>query len=121
METPLPLTIENKISTNKDSMINNIKQICKDILEKYLDGRKLVMEKKEISRIWIWNIFYISDKTAYTCSSTGIFYLDTDINLTQKFNTNDFYSYIRIFANKKIFNKRKFFTKYISKRHNEDK
>ena len=47
MDTPLPLTIENKICTNKDLMINNIKQICKDILEKHLDGRKLVMEKIE--------------------------------------------------------------------------
>ena len=125
MDTPLPLTIENKICTNKDLMINNIKQICKDILEKHLDGRKLVMEKiekwgetiindiedilkKKYREFGFGIFFYISDKTAYTCSSTGIFYSDTDINLTQKFNTNDFYSYIRIFANKKYSTKENF-------------
>jgi len=118
MDAPLPLTIEKKSCNNKDSMINSIEQICKDILEKHLDGRKLDMDKIEKWSETIINeiedilkkkypefgygiFFYISDKTSYVHSSISISYLDTDIDLIQEFNTNDFYSHIRIFANKK--------------------
>ena len=75
MDTPLPLTIENKICTNKDSMINNIKQICKDILEKHLDGRKLVMEKIEKWSETIINEIEDILKKKYREFGFGIFFI----------------------------------------------
>ena len=115
---------------NNDLIGDDMKKISKNILEKHLDGRKLNMEKiKTWSEMIINDIgnilkqkypefgygifFYISDKTACNSSSKSIDYLKTDKNLLQIFNTNDFFSEIRIFANKK-YNKRNKFLNNIS-------
>ena len=58
-------------------------------------------------------IFYISDKTNYVSSSKSVLYPKTDLNFLQVFNTKDFYSEVRVFANKK-YNPRKDFMKNIS-------
>ena len=79
MEAPLPIQIEKTPYSNKDSMTNNIKQICKDILEKHLDGRKLDMEKIEK-----WGETIINDienilKKKYPDFGFGIFFYISDI------------------------------------------
>ncbi len=95
-----------------------IRSICKQILEKHLDGRKFTKDKVQKWGEFILNdteealkkkypenaygiFFYISEQTAYNINSKGIYYTQTDIIIVQKYNTNDFYSFMRIFATKK--------------------
>ena len=108
----------SKPLTEKEVENKNIKEICKKYLEKHLDGRKF---NKEKSQKWGENIindienelikkypgfgfgifFYFSERTDYNCNSYAIYYLDSDNNLVQEYNSNDFYSEIRVFQNKK--------------------
>ena len=125
MEAPLPSKLNSV-----DLIINEMRQICKNIQEKHLDGRKFDMQKiKQWSENIINDIevslkkkypqygygifFYISDITAFRSSSRTIYYTETDITLVQPYDTNDFYSEIRIFANKK-YSKRNNFLENIS-------
>jgi len=104
--------------SNLDIRIDEMKLICKNILEKHLDGRKFTKDKVQKWGEFILNdteealkkkypeygygiFFYISEKTSYSSSSKVIYYTQTDIILIQTYNKNDFFSEIRIFANKK--------------------
>ena len=52
--------------------------------------------------------FYISERTDYVSKDQCISYAKTDKNFVQCYNTNDFYSEIRIFSNKKQSTKKDF-------------
>ena len=103
---------------NKDELEKDMKEICKNILIKHLDGRPYEKEnipkwtelilndtstqlKKKYPDYGYGIIFYISDKTNYVSSSKSVLYPKTDLNFLQPFNTNDFYSEVRVFVNKK--------------------
>ena len=110
-KTPKPLT-------EKEVADKEIKEICKKYLEKHLEGRKF---NKEKSQKWGENIindienelikkypefgfgifFYFSERISYNSSSHSIEYLNSDNLLLQVYNSNDFFSEIRIFQNKK--------------------
>ena len=106
--------------TQKESANQNIKEICKKYLEKHLEGRKFNKEKnekwgddywwykkwtiKKLSWFWIWNIFYISEQTAYVSDANAIYYQNTDNILVQTYNGDSFYSEVRVFTNKKYSN-----------------
>ena len=107
-----------------------IKSICKQILGKHLDGRKFTKDKVQKWGEFILNdaeealkkkypeyaygiFFYISEKTAHNSNSNTVYYTQTDVTIVQEYNTNDFYSQMRIFANKK-YSKRKDFLNNIS-------
>ena len=95
-----------------------MKEIAKNILIKYLDGRKYEKDKlpkwselilhstsvelkKKYPEYAYGIFFYISEKTNYVSSSKSVLYLKTDLNFLQIFNTTDFYSELRVFANRK--------------------
>ena len=122
--------IEEKEVLNKEELENDMKEIAKFILIKHLDGRKYEKEKlpkwselilhdttlelrKKYPEYAYGIVFYISDKTNYVSSSKSVLYPKTDLNFLEVFNTNDFYSEIRVFANKK-YNPRKDFAQNIS-------
>ena len=115
---------------NKDELEKDMKEICKNILIKHLDGRpyekdklpkwsELILNdtsnelKKKYPEYGYGIIFYISDKTNYVSSSKSVLYPKTDLNFLQVYNSKDFYSEVRVFANKK-YNPRKDFMKNIS-------
>jgi len=104
--------------SNLDIRTDEMKSICKNILEKHLDGRKFIKDKVQKWGEFILNdteealkkkypeygygiFFYISEKTSYNSKSKAIDYIQTDIQLVQAYHTNDFFSEMRIFANKK--------------------
>ena len=106
------------IKSDLDIRRDEIKSICKEILEKHLDGRKFIKDKvkkwgeliindteealkKKYPEYAYGIFFYMSEITAYNSNAQTIYYSETDIKLNQSFHTNDFYSEIRIFANKK--------------------
>ena len=64
--------------------------------------------KEKISRICSVYNFYISEKKSYISSSKSVLYPKTDLNILQVFNTNEFYSELRIFANKKYIPRKDF-------------
>ena len=109
---------DDKDEFNKGVIEKEIKEISENILIKYLDGRKYEKEKipkwtelilhdlsKELKKKYpeyAYGIFfYISEKTSYVSSSKSVLYPKTDLNILQIFNTTDFYSELRVFANKK--------------------
>ena len=103
---------------DKMEIENEMKEIAKNMLVKHLDGRKYEKEKipkwselilhdtslelrKKYPEYAYGIIFYISDKTNYVSSAKSILYPRTDLNFLQIFNTPDFYSELRVFANRK--------------------
>ena len=121
---------EEKEEFNKEELENDMKEIAKSILIKHLDGRKYEKEKlpkwtelilhdislelrKKYPEYAYGIVFYISDKTNYVSSSKSVLYPKTDLNFLQVFNTNDFYSEVRVFANRK-YNPRKEFASNIT-------
>ena len=121
---------EEKEDFNKEEIEKDMKEIAKSILIKHLDGRKYEKEKlpkwtelilnditselrKKYSEYAYGIVFYISDKTNYVSSSKSVLYPKTDLNFLQVFNTSDFYSEVRVFANRK-YNPRKDFAQNIS-------
>ena len=120
----------NSKSNKVDLIKNDMKQICKNIQEKHLEGRKFdtqkikkwaeniindieVSLKKKYPEYGYGILFYISDKTIFISNNRAIDYLDTDITLLQSYDTDYFFSEIRIFANKK-YSKRNNFLENIS-------
>ena len=116
---------EEEVEFNKEEIEKEMKEICKSMLIKYLDGRKYEKDKLPKWTELILNdtsielkkkhpeygygiIFYISDKTNYVSSSKSVLYPKTDLNFLQVFNTSDFYSELRVFANKKYGSKKDF-------------
>ena len=121
---------EEKEEFNKEELEKDMKEIAKSILIKHLDGRKYEKEKlpkwtelilqdisldlrKKYPEYAYGIVFYISDKTNYVSSSKSVLYPKTDLNFLQVFNTSDFYSEVRVFANRK-YNPRKDFAQNIS-------
>ena len=121
---------KEKEELDKSEIEKEMKEICSNILIKHLDGRpyekdklpkwtELILNdvsielKKKYPDYGYGIIFYISDKTNYVSSSKSVLYPKTDLNFLQVFNTKDFYSEIRVFANKK-YTPRKDFLKNIS-------
>ena len=121
---------EEKEDFNKEEIEKDMKEIAKSILIKHLDGRKYEKEKlpkwtelilqdislelrKKYPEYAYGIVFYISDKTNYVSSSKSVLYPKTDLNFLQVFNTSDFYSEVRVFANRK-YNPRKDFAQNIS-------
>ena len=121
---------KEKEELDKSEIEKEMKEICNNILIKHLDGRpyekdklpkwtELILNdvsielKKKYPDYGYGIIFYISDKTNYVSSSKSVLYPKTDLNFLQVFNTKDFYSEIRVFANKK-YTPRKNFLKNIS-------
>ena len=115
---------------DKVELEKEMKEIAKNILIKHLDGRKYEKEKLQKWTELILNdtslelkkkypeyaygiVFYISDKTNYVSSSKSVLYPKTDLNFLQVFNTSDFYSEVRVFANRK-YNPRKDFAENIT-------
>ena len=122
--------IEEKEVLNKEELEKDMKEIAKSILIKHLDGRKYEKEKlpkwtelilhdtsfelrKKYPEYAYGIVFFISDKTNYVSSSKSVLYPKSDLNFLQVYNSKDFYSEIRVFANKK-YNPRKDFMKNIS-------
>ena len=120
----------DKSEIDKSEIEKEMKEICNNILIKHLDDRpyekdklpkwsELILNdasrelKKKFPEYGYGIIFYISDKTNYVSSSKSVLYPKTDFNFLQVFNTKDFYSEIRVFANKK-YTPRKDFMKNIS-------
>ena len=121
---------KEKEELDKSEIEKEMKEICNNILIKHLDGRpyekdklpkwtELILNdvsielKKKYPDYGYGIIFYIQDKTNYVSSSKSVLYPKTDLNFLQVFNTKDFYSEIRVFANKK-YTPRKDFLKNIS-------
>ena len=121
---------EEKEEFNKEELEKDMKEIAKSILIKHLDGRKYEKEKlpkwtelilqdisldlrKKYPEYAYGIVFYISDKTNYVSSSKSVLYPKTDLNFLQVFNTSDFYSEVRVFANRK-YNPRKDFAQNIT-------
>ena len=121
---------EEKEEFDKSEIEKDMKEICNSILVKHLDDRpyekdklqkwaELILNdtsrelKKKYPEYGYGIIFYISDKTNYVSSSKSVLYPKTDLNFLQVFNTKDFYSEVRVFANKK-YTPRKDFLKNIS-------
>ena len=121
---------EEKEDFNKEELERDMKEIAKNILIKHLDGRKYEKEKlpkwtelilqdttlelrKKYPEYAYGIIFYISDKTNYVSSSKSVLYPKTDLNFLQVYNSKEFYSEVRVFANKK-YSPRKDFMKNIS-------
>lgn len=115
---------------DKVELEKEMKEIAKNILIKHLDGRKYEKEKlpkwtelilndtslelrKKYPEYAYGIVFYISDKTNYVSSSKSVLYPKTDLNFLQVFNTSDFYSEVRVFANRK-YNPRKDFNENIT-------
>ena len=115
---------------DKVELEKEMKEIAKNILIKHLDGRKYEKEKlpkwtelilndtslelrKKYPEYAYGIVFYISDKTNYVSSSKSVLYPKTDLNFLQVFNTSDFYSEVRVFANRK-YNPRKDFAQNIT-------
>ena len=107
---------EEKDEFDKSEIEKEMKEICNNILIKHLDDRpyekdklpkwsELILNdasrelKKKYPEYGYGIIFYISDKTNYVSSSKSVLYPKTDLNFLQVFNTKDFYSEIRVFAN----------------------
>ena len=108
-----------------DYILEEMKKVSKNVLEKHLDCRRFIPEKV---KIWgddiiseIYSIlsqkypqygfcifFYMSEATAYVANDRCIFYSETDVVFAITFNTNDFYSEIRLFATKKRNNLKNF-------------
>ena len=108
-----------------DYILEEMKKVSKTVLEKHLDCRRFIPEKV---KIWgddiiteIYSIlsqkypqygfcifFYMSDITAYVSDNRCIYYSETDVKFVVPFNTNDFYSEIRLFATKKRNNLKNF-------------
>ena len=108
-----------------DYILEEMKKVSKNVLEKHLDCRRFIPEKV---KIWgddiiseIYSIlsqkypqygfcifFYMSDITAYVSDNRCIYYSETDVKFVVPFNTNDFYSEIRLFATKKRNNLKNF-------------
>ena len=108
-----------------DYILEEMKKVSKTVLEKHLDCRRFISEKV---KIWgddiiseIYSIlsqkypqygfcifFYMSDITAYVSDNRCIYYSETDVKFVVPFNTNDFYSEIRLFATKKRNNLKNF-------------
>ena len=121
---------KEKEEFDKNELEKDMKEICNNILIKHLDGRpyekdklpkwsELILNdtsnelKKKYPEYGYGIIFYISDKTNYVSSSKSVLYPKTDLNFLQVYNSKDFYSEVRVFANKK-YNPRKDFMKNIS-------
>ena len=117
--------IEDKEEYDKKVIEKEIKEIAKNILIKYLDGREYEKEKlpkwtelilhdscielkKKYPEYAYGIFFYISEKTSYISSSKSVLYPKSDLNILQVFNTNEFYSELRIFANKKYIPRKDF-------------
>ena len=117
---------KEKEELDKSEIEKEMKEICNNILIKHLDGRpyekdklpkwtELILNdvsielKKKYPDYGYGIIFYISDKTNYVSSSKSVLYPKTDLNFLQVFNTKDFYSEIRVFANKKYTPRKDFF------------
>ena len=101
------------------SFETQLKSIAKKTLEKHLEGRTLNMDKIKTWGEMILNdlenemknkypdfafgfFFFISDKSNYYVSNdNSIMYTNTDKTILEIYNTNDFCSELRIFANKK--------------------
>ena len=108
-----------------DYILEEMKKVSKTVLEKHLDCRRFISEKV---KIWgddiiseIYSIlsqkypqygfcifFYMSEATAYVANDRCIFYSETDVVFAVTFNTNDFYSEIRLLATKKRNNLKNF-------------
>lgn len=125
MEAPIVNT-----PSDIDIKTNDIKSICKEILEKHLDGRKFTKDKvkkwgelilndaedalkKKYPQYAYGIFFYMSEKTSYNSNANAIDFIQTDIMLVQIYNSDDFFSELRIFANKK-YSKRNDFLNNIS-------
>ena len=98
---------------------NEIKKVCREILAKHLDGRKFVEDKvpnwgelvisdihNELTKKFPGYVFGISfylvgRGDAYCSNSRGIIYLQTDTNTSEIYKTDDLFSEVRVFANKK--------------------
>ena len=131
MDLSAPIPPISNATEDKKLRENDMRKICKQILEKHLDGRKYVEDKvKKWGELIISDIekelkskykeftfgiaFYILDKkNAYNSNDNSILYNETDINFVETFYTVDIYSEIRIYANKKH-SKRKDFLNNIS-------
>ena len=99
-----------------NAFISEIKKMAKDNLIKHLEGRVFNTEKikgwgemilndlgndlkKKYPDFGFGLFFYISDLTAYASNDNSIYYKDTDITIFETYNTNQYFSEIRIFAN----------------------
>ena len=101
-----------------DNILEEMKKVSKNVLEKHLDCRKFNSEKVKILGddiiTEIYSIlskkypqygfcisFYMSDITTFLSDSQCIYYSETDLFFVVPFNTNEFYSEVRLFAAKK--------------------
>ena len=92
MEAPAANT-----KSDLDIRRDEIKSICKEILEKHLDGRKFIKDKvkkwgeliindteealkKKYPEYAYGIFFYMSEITAYNSNAQTIYYSETDIN-----------------------------------------
>ncbi len=104
---------------------SEIKKMAKDNLLKHLEGREFNIEKIKVWGEMILNdlgndlkkkypefgfglFFYISDLTNYISNNKSIYYVKTDLTIMEAYNTNHYYSEIRVFANKKYSTKENF-------------
>ena len=112
------MTAPPPTALSTEYILEEMKKVSKDVLEKHLVGRRFIPEKV---KIWGDNIiseiysilskkypqygfcifFYISDITAFVSDNRCIYYSETDVKFLASFHTNDFYSEIRLIAVKK--------------------
>ena len=113
-----------------DAFTSEIKKMAKDNLVKHLEGRVYNTEKTKEWGEMILNdlgndlkkkypdfgfglFFYISDMTAYASNSNAIYYTSSDTDIIEIYNTNQYYSEIRVFATKK-YSVKEHFNKYMT-------
>ena len=98
---------------NKENMLQEMKKICKNSLILHLKdkvfNKALVKDwgnaiMNEITAGLIQNYplygygicFYMSDTTPYVSSDNSVFYPETDLTFVTNYNTDNFYSEIRV-------------------------
>ena len=112
------MTAPPPIEIGTETILNEMKTLSKNILEKHLMARKFNKDKvkkwgdliideihvtisKKYPQYGLCIFFYISDKTSYVSDNRCIFYSKTDVKFVVEYHTDDFFSEIRILATKK--------------------
>ena len=111
--------MSSTLTGGEDTFTTELKSIAKKNLVKHLEGRILNMNtikswgemilndlaidiKNKYPDFCFGLFFFICDKTNYfTSHSQSIQYTNTDRNIVETYDTNEFNSEVRIFANKK--------------------
>ena len=112
MAAPTPIEVQ---MTDSEPILNDMKLVSQNTLEKHLFGRKFDKEKvkkwgeyiideiheileKKYSHYGFCIFFYMSDKTSFVSDSRCVYYTKTDVKFVVSYHTNDFYSEIRLYA-----------------------